>query len=91
MATKSPRKADDTVSGGHPAFTEGGVAPVSTVTDTWTTASPKPDATNLSSLPKAVANAIDGKDHSEDPEFPDQGGRVMDEAVAAANRGGNAQ
>lgn len=59
-----------------------GVAPVSTVTDTWTTANPKPDATNLSSLPKAVANAIDGKDHSEDPEFPDQGGRVMDEAAA---------
>ena len=89
MSTKSPRKADETESGGHPAFTEAGVAPVSTVTDTWTTANPTPDATNLSSLPKAVANAIDGKDHSEDPEFPDQGGRVMDEAAAAANRAGN--
>ena len=91
MSSKSTRKDDDTESGGHPGFTEGGVAPVSTVTDTWTTANPKPDATNLSSLPKAVANAIDGKDHSEDPEFADQGGRVMDEAVAAANRGENAQ
>lgn len=91
MSTKSPRKADDTESGGHPAFTEGGVAPVSTVTDTWTTANPNPDATNLSSLPKAVANAIDDKDHSEDPEFPDQGGRVIDETVAAASRGGNPQ
>lgn len=91
MSTKSPRQADDTESGGHPAFTEGGVAPVSTVTDSWTTANPKPDATKVSSLPKAVANAIDGKDHSNDPKFPDQGGRVMDETVAAANRGDGPQ
>lgn len=82
----NPRESETEESGGHPASTMGGVAPVSTVTDTWVTANPHPDATNLSSLPKAVANAIDGKDHSGDPEYPDQGGVVLDELAAAANR-----
>lgn len=91
MSAKSEEhtQREDEESGGHPAVTMGGVAPVSTVTDTWVTAMPHPDATKLSSLPKAVANAIDGKDHSDDPVFADEGGKVMDEGVAEANRAGS--
>ena len=59
----------------------------STQTDTWNTSQSKADATNLSSLPNAVSDELDGKDHSADPVRPDDGGRVLDEAVAAANRG----
>jgi len=76
-------ESDET--GGHPVNTMGGVAPVSTVTDTWSTPHPKADATKLSSLPKAVADAIDGKDHSDDPVYPDQGGQVVDTMAADAN------
>ncbi len=43
--------------GGHPASTDGGVAPVATVTDTWVTAMPKPDATKRSSMPEALKDA----------------------------------
>lgn len=64
----------------------GGMAPTNSVTDMWVTASPKADATHPSSLPKAVRDAIDGKDHSADPPAPDSGGRVLDEVAAAANR-----
>lgn len=87
MSTKSTRRETEAgETGGHPAATMAGVAPVPTVTDTWVTAMPHPDATKLSSLPAAVANAIDGKDHSKDPVFPDRGGKVLDIAAAEANR-----
>jgi len=78
--------ADDTE--GHPAFTEGGVAPVKTVTDDWSTSQPNPDATIPGSMPKAVADEIDEKDHSDDAVAPDSGGTVLDEAAAEANRKG---
>lgn len=87
MSTRSTRRESESdETGGHPAATMAGVAAVPTVTDTWVTAMPHPDATKLSSLPKAVANAIDGKDHSKDPVFPDQGGQVLDITAAEANR-----
>lgn len=92
MSTKSTRsetEADNDTTGGHPAATMAGVAAVPTVTDTWVTAMPHPDATKPSSLPKAVANAIDGKDHSKDPVSPDRGGKVLDSAAAEANRSGS--
>jgi hypothetical protein len=92
MSTKSaPRETDAEETDGHPAVTMAGVAAVPTVTDTWVTAMPHPDATKLSSLPKAVANAIDGKDHSNDPVFPDQGGQVLDITAAKANRSSEAK
>lgn len=56
-------------------------------TDTWNTSQPKADATKLSSLPKDVADELDGKEHSADEVRPDDGGRVFDEGVAEANRG----
>ena len=59
----------------------------STQTDTWNTSQSKADATNLSSLPKAVSDELDGKDHSADGVRPDDGGRVFNEAGAVANRG----
>ncbi len=59
----------------------------STQTDTWNTSQSNADATNLSSLPKAVSDELDGKDHSADGVRPDDGGRVFDEAAAVANRG----
>lgn len=77
-------EADET--GGHPGGSMAGVTAVPTVTDTWVTAMPHADATKLSSLPKAVSNAIDGKDHSDDPVLPDQGGQVLDITAAAANK-----
>ena len=58
----------------------------STQTDTWNTSQSKADATNLSTLPKDVADDLDGKDHSADGERPDEGGRVFNEGVATANR-----
>ena len=58
-----------------------------TQTDTWNTSQSKADATRLSSLPKAVSDELDGKDHSADGVRPDHGGRVFDEGVAVANRG----
>ena len=57
-----------------------------TQTDTWTTSQSKADATKLSSLPKAVSDELDGKDHSAEGDRPDDGGRVFDENVATANR-----
>lgn len=58
----------------------------STATDTWVTSQPKADATNTSSLPQAVADGLDGKDHSDDEALSDDGGRVLDEVAATANR-----
>lgn len=58
----------------------------STATDTWNTSQSKADATIESSMPKAVSDDLDGKDHSADDVQPDAGGQVFDEAVAAANR-----
>lgn len=72
--------------GGHVAMTSGGVAGTPSVTDTWVTAMPHADATNANSLPKAVADSLDDKDHSDDEVVPDQGGRVFDEVAATANR-----
>lgn len=73
---------------GHPAMTMGGVAPTKTATDSWVTSQPNPDATHLTSLPKAVADSLDDKDHSDDVIVPDAGGQVLDETAAAANRAG---
>lgn len=58
-----------------------------TQTDTWNTSQSKADATKLSSLPKAVADELDGKDHSAEDDRSDDGGRVFNEAAAVANRG----
>ena len=89
MSTKSPREPEDEETE-HPAATMAGVSTVPTVTDTWVTAMPQTDATKPSSLPKAVADAIDDKDHSDDPVLPDQGGKVLDFIAAEANRAGEA-
>ena len=59
----------------------------STQTDTWATSQSKADATSLSTLPKVLSDDLDGKDHSADGVRSDDGGRVFDEGVAAANRG----
>lgn len=59
----------------------------STQTDTWNTSQSKADATNPSSLPKELSDDLDDKDHSADGVRRDDGGRVFDEGVAAANRG----
>lgn len=92
MSTKSaPREPVDEEAEAHPAATMAGVSPVPPVTDTWVTAMPHTDATKPSSLPKAVADAIDGKDHSDDPVLPDQGGKVLDFIAAEANRAGEAE
>ncbi|HUP68957.1 MAG TPA: hypothetical protein VM142_03985 [Acidimicrobiales bacterium] len=64
----------------------GGMAPTNAVTDEWVTASPKADATDPTTLPGALADALDGTDHSGDAPTPDGGGQVFDESVAAANR-----
>lgn len=64
----------------------GGMAPTNAVTDQWATASAKADATNPATLPKAVADSVDGQDHSADDHKPDSGGQVFDESVAQANR-----
>lgn len=58
----------------------------STQTDTWNTSQSKADATIESSLPKAVSDELDGKDHSADDVPSDDGERVFDESVAEANR-----
>lgn len=58
----------------------------STQTDTWTTSQSDADVTIASSLPKAVSDELDGKDHSADVIEPDGGQRVFDESVAVANR-----
>lgn len=59
----------------------------STQTDTWNTSQSKADATVPSSLPKAVSDELDDKDHSADGVRPDDGEQVFDEAAAEANRG----
>lgn len=59
----------------------------STATDTWVTSQPKADATKLSSLPVAIADHLDGKGQPADEVRPDEGGQVLDEVAAAANRG----
>ena len=83
-AESTPREVEGERTGGH-SVTIGGVTTVKKATDTWVTAAPSADATKPSTLPKAVANFIDGKDHSNDPVFPDQGGQVLDGTAAAAN------
>ncbi|HVE45518.1 MAG TPA: hypothetical protein VNA57_02060 [Acidimicrobiales bacterium] len=59
----------------------------STQTDTWNTSQSKADATTLSSLPTAVSDDLDDKDHSAEVAEPDAGGQIFDEGVAVANRG----
>lgn len=58
----------------------------STQTDTWNTSQSDADATIASTLPKAVSDELDGKDHSADGVRTDDGERVFDEGVASANR-----
>lgn len=58
----------------------------STQTDTWNTSQSDADVTIASSLPKAVSDELDGKDHAADVVEPDGGDRVFDESVAVANR-----
>lgn len=58
----------------------------STHTDNWNTSQSDADSTSASSLPKAVSDELDGKDHSADVVEPDAGARVFDESVAVANR-----
>ena len=86
--TDSEAETDPNATEGHPAMTMGGVAPVKTATDSWVTSQPHPDSTHLNSMPKAVRDSLDGKDHSDDEVVPDAGGKVFDESVAAANRAG---
>jgi hypothetical protein len=75
--------------GGHPAFTMGGVVPVKTVTDHWVTSQPNPDATDLDSLPWALAEALEGRDHHGEKVLPDHVGEVIDIAAAEANHPGS--
>jgi len=62
--------------GGHPAFTMGGVAPVKTVTDHWVTSQPHPDATDLDTLPWALAETVEGRDHHGEKTLPDHVGEA---------------
>lgn len=83
------REIEATEEGGHPAFTMGGVAPVKTVTDHWVTPQPNPDATDLDSLPWALAEVLDGKDHRGDRVLPDHVNEALDAAAAEANHPGS--
>lgn len=88
MEQSTRREIEATETGGHPAFTMGGVAPVKTVTDHWVVSQPNPDATDLDSLPSALADVLDGGDHHGDRPRADHVGEVLDPAAAEANHPG---